>query len=230
MGGQRKALPAFFAATVAGAGALVLLLTRQDDTSVVASTSPEPVPSRVDAFVGSDAAPADELHVNVEQRRLEIERALVSNNPQQRDAALNIALPEMLVADPVSVVELVARQEGEARNILRDEVVRLWVRSDRDAAVIWMGSFEDEWERRASATIAMRTLAAIEPAQAVAVASEFGVGLDDGSLEHIVQIWATENADECLRWLETQPDNAQTTRLRARAEEVRAQSSPDKRD
>jgi hypothetical protein len=84
-----------------------------------------------------------------------------------------------------------------------------------------MGSLENEWERKASATIAMRTLAAIEPAQAIAVADEFGVGRDDGSLEHIVQIWATENFDECMKWLETQPDNARTAQLRARIEQVR---------
>jgi hypothetical protein len=69
----------------------------------------------------------------------------------------------------------------------------------------------------------MRTLAAIEPAQAVAVADQFGIGRDDGSLEYIVQIWATENFDECTKWLETQPDNAQTSQLRARVEQVREQ-------
>jgi hypothetical protein len=92
-----------------------------------------------------------------------------------------------------------------------------------------MGSLEGD-ERKASAIVAMRTLAAIEPAQAVAVADEFGVGRDDGSLEHIVQMWATENFDECLRWLDTRPDNALTAQLRTRVEQVRAQSSPDQRD
>jgi hypothetical protein len=220
-GGQRKVLPALFALTVAGAGALVLVLTKKDDVSVVAP--PE------DVVTASANAPADshaepppqDPKTNGQQHRLEIERALVSNSPQQRDAALYGALPELLAADPASVVELVARQEGETRNMLRDEVVRQWIRRDRDAAVIWIGSMQDESERKASATVAMRTLAAIEPAQAVAVADEFGVGRDDGSLEHIVQIWAAENPDECLRWLETQPDNALTAQLRARAEKVR---------
>jgi hypothetical protein len=157
------------------------------------------------------------------QRVLEIERALVSNDPRQRESAFNVMLPELIESEPRSVIDLVARQQGETRDALRDEVVRLWITRDRDAALMWMGSFEDEGERRASATIAMRTLAAIEPAQAIAVADEFGIGRDDGSLEHIVQIWATENFNECTKWLETQPDNAQTAPLRARIEQVREQ-------
>jgi hypothetical protein len=154
---------------------------------------------------------------------LEIERAMVSNNPQQREKAFNFLLPELLESEPARVIDLVARQQGETRDALRDEVVRLWIRKDRVAAMEWMGSFEDEGERNASATIAVRTLAAIEPAQAVAVADQFGVGRDDGSLEHIAQIWATENFDEAERWLETQPDNPQTAPLRARIEQVREQ-------
>jgi hypothetical protein len=171
--------------------------------------------------------PQQRSHEAGRRSRLEIERALVYNNPQQRDAAFGAALPELLDVDPRSVVALVGRQEGETRNNLRDEVVRLWIRKDRDAAVIWMGSFENEWERKASATVAMRTLAAIDPAQAVAVADEFGVGRDDGSLEHIVQIWAAEDFDACMKWLQTQPDDPRTAPLRARIERSRAGGMPD---
>ena len=230
-GGQRKTLPAILALTVAGAGALVLVFSNDGDVNV--AHGPAPQSSR--AGLVAEATPRADvshqgLHEAGRQRQREIELALVSNNPQQRDAAFGLALPELLDLDPGSVVELVARQENEARNILRDEVVRLWIRKDRDAAMIWMGSFENEWERKASAVTAMRTLAAINPAQAVAVADEFDVGRDDGSLEHIVQIWATENFDECMRWLSTRPDNPQTSQLRARVEQVREQASPDERN
>jgi len=230
-GGRRKTLPAVFALSVAGAGALALLLSKEAVVKVEPAPAPQSLRSRPTAEAQPLTAESHQgLHETGGQRLLEIERALVSNNPQQRDAAFGVALPELLKLDPASVIELVARQEGETRNILRDEVVRLWIRQDRDAAVIWMGSFEQEWERKASATVAMRTLAAINPAQAVAVADEFDVGRDDGSLEHIVQIWATENFDECARWLATRPDNPQTAQLRARVEQVRAQSSPDERN
>jgi hypothetical protein len=62
----------------------------------------------------------------------------------------------------------------------------------------------------------MRTLAATSPAQAIAVADQFGVGRDDGSLEHIVQIWAVERPDEAMRWIEAQPPGERTAQLRAR--------------
>ena len=70
----------------------------------------------------------------------------------------------------------------------------------------------------------MRTLAASDPAQAIQVADQFGVGRDDGSLEHIVQIWATENPDAAMRWIDRQPPNdPRTVQLKARIEQVRPQ-------
>ena len=229
-GGQRKWLPAFFALAVASAGVLVLVITRREHTN---GAIPAAAGNAISSLTHGLAPGSRPVHHDSQQkngqRQLEIERALVSNNPRQREAAFDVVLPELLASDPGSVVDLVARQEGEARNMLRDEVVREWIRKDRDAAVIWMGSFEGD-ERKASAIVAMQTLAAIEPAQAVAVANEFGIGRDDGSLEHIVQIWATEKPDECLRWLESQPDNPQTAQLRARIEQTIVGTSPDQRD
>jgi len=207
-----------------GAGALALLfaagLTNNLEydpeirTQAASMVAPDPAPL-------AQPAPGDSRSSS--QRLLEIERALVSSDPLVRDAAFNVALPELLDSQPAWVMDLVARQQGETRDALRDEVVRLWIRKDRDAALMWMGTFESEAERRAGATIAMRTLAAIEPAQAIAVADQFDVGRDDGSLEHIAQIWATEDPEAATKWLETQPDNARTAPLRARIEQVREQ-------
>jgi hypothetical protein len=202
-GGQRKTLPVIFALTVAGAGALALLFTKAGDGHIAPSFAESgppgarPVPAAPTARSAQENSPSSN-----QQHELDIERALVSNNPALRETAFNVALPALLDSDPRRVIELVARQQGEARDFLRDEVVRQWIRKDGEAARIWMGSLEAE-ERDASAIVAMRTLAAIDPAQAVAVADEFEVGRDDGSLEHLVQ---------------------------ARVEQVRAQSSPDQRD
>ena len=224
-GGRRYALPAFFALTSLVAIGIAIAFAMDDSPMPGADAA-----ARLPAALESKTRPAPLVNEaprisreREQQLVLELERALVSNNPQQREKAIYFTLPELLDADPVRVTELVARQEGETRDVLRDEVVRLWIRKDREAAMIWMGSFENEWERKASATIAMRTLAAIEPAQAIALAGQFDIGRDDGSLEHIVQIWATENFEECAKWLGTQPDNAQTAQLRARVEQVREQ-------
>jgi len=158
------------------------------------------------------------------QLALEIERALVARDPQQRETAFNFLLPELLRAEPARAVDIVARQEpGETRDALRDEVTRQWITVNREAAIEWIGSLE-VMERRASATIAMRTLAASDPAQAIDVADRFGVGRDDGSLEHMVQIWATENPDAAMRWIDRQPPNdPRTAQLKSRIEQVRAQ-------
>jgi hypothetical protein len=151
----------------------------------------------------------------------EIERVLVAADPQQRETAFNSLLPQLLQQDPGSVVGLVARlPPGEPRDALREEVTRQWITRDRATAIEWIDTL-GEAEKKASAVTAMRTLAASSPAEAIAVADKFGVGRDDGSLEHLVQIWAAENPDEALRWLATQPEGPQTEQLRARIEQAR---------
>jgi hypothetical protein len=155
---------------------------------------------------------------------LEIERALAARDPRQRETAFTFLLPELLQVDPGRVVEMVARQEpGEARDALRTEVARQWITRDREAAVGWMKSLQNEAERRQSAETSVASLAAIAPGQAVEVADQFGIGRDNGYLEHMVQMWAEGNIDEAERWLASQPDDARTAPLRARIERVREQ-------
>jgi hypothetical protein len=183
------------------------------------------LPSRTGASAAIPAPPAAQRDRPAPERHRElalaIERALVAADAQQRETAFAFILPELIEQDPQRVVAMVARQEpGQTRDTLRDEVARQWITRDRDAAVAWMQSF-DVAEREASATIAVRTLAARAPAQAITVADQFGIGRNDGSLEHMVQIWATRNLDEATRWIETQPEDARTAQLRARIDRVR---------
>jgi hypothetical protein len=183
------------------------------------------VPAPIHSPITQSAPSANDIVSEAPERNrqlaMEIDRALVSREPQQRETAFNFILPELLREEPDRVIAMVARQEpGEARDALRDEVARQWIIMDRDAAIEWMNSLEQA-DRTASATITTRTLAAIEPAQAIAVADQFDVGRDDGSLEHIVQIWATEKPDEARRWIERQPPGEpRTAQLRARIEHV----------
>lgn len=186
-----------------------------------------PVPTPIHSPVMPSAPSANESASTAKERNrqlaIAIERALVSRDSQHRETAFNFVLPELLRDEPDRVIAMVARQEpGEARDALRDEVARQWITKDRDAAIEWMNSLEQA-DRTASATIATRTLAAINPAQAIAVADQFGVGRDDGSLEHMVQIWATEKPNEAMRWIEAQPPGEpRTAQLRARIEHVRS--------
>lgn len=156
------------------------------------------------------------------QLEQQIERALVARDPQQRETVFTFLLPELLQVEPDRVVAMVARQQpGEARDTLRDEVARQWISRDRDAAIGWMKSLEDVGERTHAAQVAVDSLSAIAPEQAIYVAHQFGVGLDNGYLEHLVQIWAEASLPEAERWLATQPDDPRIAPLRARIELVR---------
>jgi hypothetical protein len=181
----------------------------------VHTSAPEPAPT---------AAPvAPDPHQHSAMLALEVERALAAHDPQQRETAFAFLLPELLQMDAPRVVDLVARQEpGEARDSLRSEVARQWIARDRDAAIQWMKSFESPGERQASASVAVQSLAAVAPGQAVEVADQFGIGRDDGSLEHLVQIWAEDDLDAATRWIERQPPGVGTEQLRTRIEQVRA--------
>jgi len=183
----------------------------------------EPMPS-VPPSLGAAADGTPPVPHRAEQLALEIERSLVALDPQQRETAFAYLLPELIRVDPGRAIQMVARQEpGEARDALRDELTRQWIRQDREAAVAWLQSLENDAERRDSATVAVRTLAAGSPAEAIAVADQFGIGRDDGSLEHIVQIWATEDPEAATRWIESQPpDDPRTQQLRAQIERVQA--------
>src|SRR4051812_313669 len=101
------------------------------------------------------------------QLERQIERALAARDPQQRETVFTFLLPELLQVEPERVVSMVARQEpGEARDVLRDEVAQQWITRDRDAAIRWMKSFEDQGEQLHAARVAVESLAAIAPEQA----------------------------------------------------------------
>jgi hypothetical protein len=190
--------------------------------------TPPPPPSYVYIPSKERAPTAEEIERQARDHNarlgLEIERALAARDQRQRETAFTFLLPELLQVDPGRVVEMVARQQpGEARDALRTEVARQWITRDRDAAIGWMKSMENEAERQQSAETAVASLAAIAPEQAIFVADQFGIGRDNGYLEHMVQMWAEGNIGEAERWLATQPDDARTAPLRARIERVREQ-------
>lgn len=215
--------------------ALIAVLTavsaaRLSDTRDADEPHPQSVarvPAPIHSPMMQSALSANEIVSAAQERNrqfaIAIERALVSRDSQHRETAFNFILPELLREEPNRVIAMVARQEsGEARDALRDEVARQWIMKDRDAAIEWMNSL-DQADRTASATIATRTLAAIKPAQAIAVADQFSVGRDDGSIEHMVQIWAAEKPDEAMRWIEGQPPGEpRTAQLWARIEHGRS--------
>jgi hypothetical protein len=148
---------------------------------------------------------------------IDIERALHSRDATARETAFVFLLPELIQVAPERAVALIARQKpGEPRDVLRMEVARQWITRDRDAAMRWIGSLEEP-ERSAAAHDAVRELTPVAPEQAIHVADAFGIGRDDGAIDRLVRNWAKDNPDEVKRWLETQPEGARTTQMRAHA-------------
>jgi hypothetical protein len=185
-----------------------------------AARAPEPAPAPSPIYpAAADSMPAGSAERN-RGLALEIEGALASLDARRIETVFGTLLPELLAADAGSVAAMLARQQtGPARDLLREELARQWVRHDRDSAIAWVKSLEDTAERRHAATTAMRAMAASDPAQAIIVADELGVGRDDGSLEHIVQIWAASDPEAARRWLAAQPPgDASVAALRARIE------------
>jgi hypothetical protein len=168
-----------------------------------------------DAAIAVTETSASASHDRDRQVALEIESALVSGDANRRETAFSSLLPELLRTQPERLVDMVFRQPaGDSRDALRDELAQQWITRDTERAVQWLQSLGDD--REAGARVAVRALAAVSPAQAIDVADRLDVGRDDGSVEHILQIWAMESPREARRWLENQPDSARTAQLRAR--------------
>ena len=194
-------------------------------SAATASRGPSSADGGSRAMALAPAENGGETREHHRQYALAIERALAASEPQQRESAFAMLLPELLAADPAAAVQIMNRlPAGETRDALRDEMARRWVMQDRESALTWMETLVDDQDRRAAATVAMRTLAAESPEQAIITADRFGVGRDDGSLEYIVQIWAETDLDSARRWADRQPADPRNVSLRERVEQVAARS------
>lgn len=214
------------AALFAAVGTAYRLDAREPKKPYPKATPPPPASN---VFVESQEPAMTEAQIEAQARdhnaqlERQIERALLARDPHQRETVFTFLVPELLQFEPERLVGLFARLQGEPRDALREELARQWISRDRDAAIRWMKSLEDERERKHAAHVAVDSLAAIAPEQAIYVANQFDVGRDNGYLERLVQVWAESSLPEAERWLATQPDDARTAPLRARIERVRGQ-------
>jgi len=141
--------------------------------------SPPPPPSPIYTPsrepVQTEAEIEQQARNHNERLETEIERALTSKNAQRRETVFTFLLPELLQVDPQRVVAMVARQApGEARATLINEVARQWFSMDPVEAARWMKTLPEE-ERRTSAATAVEWTFPQSPAEATALADEFGI-------------------------------------------------------
>jgi hypothetical protein len=225
---NRTSIITLVAVTLAGIGT-VLWLHATEPRKPWPKPTPPPPASTVFVPSKEHSSSVEEIErealSHYQQLELAIERSLVAKDPQQRETAFTFLLPELLQVEPKRIVAMVVRQEpGDVRDLLRDEVARVWIQADERAAVDWIKTLDDA-ERSSAATAAVAVIASRNPGGAIELADELGVGRGDGSLEHLVQIWAIEDPEAAWRWIETQPDGPRTEQLRARIKQARAQAS-----
>lgn len=162
------------------------------------------------------------------QLRLEIERALLSVDDARRDRAYRQLLPALIKLDPEAVEQLVASwPTGPSREELLRNTAHAWSTVSVDGAVGWASDIRDDDERTIVAAEITSHVAQADPARAIGISDQFGIGRKDGTVERIVQIWAMENLQESLTWAENQPQGPRRDQLVARIATVQAQTAPE---
>jgi hypothetical protein len=137
---------------------------------------PSPIYHESRERVPTEKEIANQASTQYQRLELQIEGALAARDAERREAVFTFLLPELIQVEPQRVVDLLGRlKPGEARETLRTEMARQWVARDIGAAVAWMKSL-DEDERRASAAAAVASIAPYDPAGAIRIAQEFGLG------------------------------------------------------
>ncbi len=176
---KSTSLISLIAVALAGIGTAFWLSAKEPRKPWPKPTPPPPA-SPVYTPSKERAATVEEIEQSArshnDQLELAIASSLVARDPRQREAAFTFLLPELLQVEPKRVVALVAKQErGPVRELLRDEVARVWIQTDERAAVEWMKSL-DESERRSTANVAVAAIAWRDPAGAAELAEDLGIG------------------------------------------------------
>ncbi len=162
------------------------------------------------------------------QLTLEIERALLSVDDARRDRAYRQLLPALIKLDPAAVEQLVASwPAGPAREELLRNTAQAWSGVSVDGAVDWASGMKEDDERAIVGAEIASHVAQGDPARAIGISDQFGIGRKDGTVERMVQLWATENLQESLSWAENQPQGPRRDQLVARIATVQAETAPE---
>lgn len=167
------------------------------------------------------------FHAPEESLADEITRTLRQGPATDRDRGIGQLLPRLVAADPAAAGHLaLAWEPGAAHDELLRQVIRLWAEHDLSGAITWLTSLLDVSDRALAAGAAITQVAQTDRAGALDLAQALKVGLDDGSLEHMAQVWTEEEPLAAVSWVTTQPAGLMRDRLVARIAWVRAQQEP----
>jgi hypothetical protein len=195
-----------------------------------ASPKPEqPVPAKLAQKMPTTGRPLTRnREEQARQLRLEIERALLSVDDVRRDHAYRQLLPALIKLYPAAVEQLVASwPAGPAREELLRDTAHAWSTVSVDGAVDWAAGVKEDDERAIVAAEIASHVAQGDPARAIGISDQFGVGRKDGTVERMVQLWAMENLQESLTWAENQLQGPRRDQLVARIATVQAETAPE---
>lgn len=158
---------------------------------------------------------------------VELARALRSGNAADRDRAFTVLLPDLVARDPSIAGHLaLAWEPGAVRNELLSQFIRRWAAADIGGVITWVTSLLDETDQQNAAVAATAQVAQDDPAGAIELAQLLHIGVDDGSLERLAQLWTEERPGEALDWIVHRPADPLRDRLLARIAWTRAQREP----
>jgi hypothetical protein len=112
-------------------------------------------------------------------------------------------------------------EPGPMRDELLRQMTRAYAALDAAEAMDWIAELPDD-DRNLTAKELSAQIARYDVASAIEVADRFHVGRDDGTLEHLVQLWATEAPAAAQTWIEAQPPGPEREQLLARIAFVQA--------
>jgi hypothetical protein len=156
----------------------------------------------------------------------QIARALVSQDDLERETAFETLLPELIARDASAATRLFETCDiGPVCEELLRRTVRTWTTIDIEHALHWIPQLPED-DRRLAAQEMTEQIARYDPAGAIEVADRFHLGRDDGTLEHLAQLWADESLPAALSWIAAQPAGSDRDQLLARVTAVQARTSP----
>ncbi len=155
---------------------------------------------------------------------------LRQGTPAERDHAFTHLLPRLLALDPAAAGRLAREWEpGPVRSELFTRLARAWVDTDLAGAFAWLASLAGDPDGAQAARDLIAEIGRTDPAGALELAVATGAAPDDGSLEHLAQIWAEERPAEAVAWIARQPAGEWRDRLAVRIARVRAQQESARR-
>jgi hypothetical protein len=172
-------------------------------------------------------APPRSREQQSEQLQLEIGRALASADDADRERAYTELVSELIKTDPGAMKRLL---EHYPAGLIREQLLRhtahTWSSFDLPGAMAWAKGVDDEGERAIAAAEIVSQVGQSNPGHAIEVSDALGVGRNDGTVDHIAQLWAIRDLQAALDWTGAQPPGPQRDQILQRIVTIQAERSP----